>query len=74
MAEIKIQRKKGIPVWAMLLVLILLVLLIWAFFRMRENDQPDVPRDVAVLEWRAPVVAGAGTEKVFFPILEARSA
>ena len=74
MAEIKIQKKKGIPVWAMLLALILLALLIWAFLRMRDNDQVDVPRDVAVLEWRAPVVASAGTETAFMPILEALSA
>jgi len=73
-AEIKIQKKKGIPVWAMLLALILLALLIWAFLRMRDNDQPDVPRDVAVLEWHAPVVAGTGTETAFMPILEALSA
>jgi hypothetical protein len=74
MAEIKVQRKKGIPVWAMLLTLILLAVLIWAFLRMRDNGQTDVPRDVAFLEWRAPIVANAGTETAFIPIWEARSA
>lgn len=59
MAEIKIEKKKGIPVWAMLLGLILLALLVWAYLRMRGDDRQDVPRDVAVLEWRAPVVASA---------------
>jgi hypothetical protein len=74
MAEIKVQKKKGIPVWAMLLALILLALLIWAFLRMRDDGQTDVPRDVAVLEWRAPVVVNAETERAFVSILEARSA
>jgi hypothetical protein len=74
MAEIKVQRKKGIPVWAMLLALILLVVLIWAFLRMRDNGQTDVPRDVAVLEWRAPIVASAGTETAFVSVLEVLSA
>jgi len=59
MAEIKIEKKKGIPVWAMLLGLILLALLVWAYLTMRGDDRQDVPRDVAVLEWHAPVVSGA---------------
>jgi hypothetical protein len=74
MAEIKIEKKKGIPVWAILLGLILLALLIWAYIRMRGNDQQDVPRDVAVLEWRAPVVSSPGTDTSFVPFLEARHA
>lgn len=68
MAEIKIEKKKGIPVWAMLLGLILLALLVWAYLRMRGDDRQDVPRDVAVLEWRAPVVVSSASVL----ILEAR--
>lgn len=51
MAEIKIQKKKGMPVWAMLLALILLALLVWAYLRARGDDQPEAPRNVAVLAW-----------------------
>lgn len=45
MAEIKIEKKKGIPVWAMLLGLILLALIIWAVVEMGDNDER--PADVA---------------------------
>ena len=37
MAEIKIEKKKGIPVWAMLLGLILLALIIWAVVEMGDD-------------------------------------
>lgn len=57
MAEIKIEKKKGIPVWAWLLGLIVLVLLIWAALTMRKDDRQGTPRDVAALEWQAPVVS-----------------
>jgi len=57
MAEIKIERKKGIPVWALLLGLLVLVLLIWAALTMRNNERQGTPRDVAALEWQAPVVS-----------------
>jgi hypothetical protein len=56
MAEIKIEKKKGIPVWALILGFLVLVLLIWAALTMRDNRQ-GTPRDVAVLEWQAPVVS-----------------
>ncbi|HKI01407.1 MAG TPA: hypothetical protein VKK31_05460 [Thermoanaerobaculia bacterium] len=58
MAEIRVQKKKGIPVWAILLGLILLALLIWAYLRMRGNDVPEAPSDQAVLEWTAPALVG----------------
>lgn len=72
MAEIKIEKKKGIPVWALLLGLIVLVLLIWAALTMRNNDREGTPRDVAVLEWQAPIVSITLTEAT--PAILARCA
>ena len=59
MAEIKIEKKKGVPVWALLLALVLLVLLVWAALAMRGDNRRQAPQDQAVLEWSVPVsVAG----------------
>lgn len=56
MAEIKIEKKKGIPVWAMLLGLILLALIIWAVVEMGDDERPaDVAGNVSVIELSAPV-------------------
>jgi heme/copper-type cytochrome/quinol oxidase subunit 2 len=54
MAEIKIERKKGLPVWALLLALVLLVLLVWAALAMRGDNRREAPQDQAVLEWSVP--------------------
>ncbi|HEV8580520.1 MAG TPA: hypothetical protein VGX68_15745 [Thermoanaerobaculia bacterium] len=54
MAEIKIERKKGMPVWALLLGLILLLLLVWAVLAMRGSNRRQAPQDVALLAWSAP--------------------
>jgi hypothetical protein len=60
MAEIKIEKKKGIPVWAMLLGLILLALIIWAVVEMGDDERPaDVAGDVSAIELSVPVPAGA---------------
>jgi hypothetical protein len=58
MAEIKIERKKGVPMWALLLGLVLLVLLVWAALTMRNNNRGQAPQDVAVLVWSVPSAAG----------------
>lgn len=55
MAEIKIEKKRAVPVWALLLGLILLVLLVWAALTMRDRNQ-EAPPDVALLERAAVVV------------------
>jgi type VI protein secretion system component VasF len=52
MAEIKVERKKGIPVWALLLALIVLALLVWYFLSNRHH--PVAPDNVTVLELSAP--------------------
>jgi hypothetical protein len=57
MAEIKIERKKGLPVWALLLGLVLLVLLVWAALTMRNDGRRQAPQDVAVLTWTVPATA-----------------
>lgn len=56
MAEIKIERKKGLPAWALLLALVVLLLLIWAVLAMRGRSSQIAPRDVAVFHRAAPVV------------------
>jgi type VI protein secretion system component VasF len=45
MAEIKIERKKGIPVWAILLGLILLGVLAWIFLSGRDDARPNATGD-----------------------------
>jgi hypothetical protein len=64
MAEIKIEKKKGMPIWALLLALVLLVVLVWAALAMRNNHR-QAPQNTAVLEWSvgaAPVASIALTE------------
>ena len=62
MAEIKIERKKGVPIWALVLGLVLLVLLVWAALTMRNGDRRQAPQDVAVLTWSIPSAAGVAVE------------
>ncbi|HEY0510277.1 MAG TPA: hypothetical protein VGH73_00135 [Thermoanaerobaculia bacterium] len=63
MAEIKIERKKGIPVWVILLALIVLALIVWAYVSNRNRNRRTVPDNVAVLELNAPAPA-----HVFVPV------
>jgi hypothetical protein len=58
MAEIKIERKKGVPMWALLLGLVLLVLLVWAALTMRNDNRSQASQDVAVLTWSVPSAPG----------------
>jgi hypothetical protein len=53
MAEIKVERKKGIPVWALLLALIVLALLVWFYVSKRNHDRRTAPDNVTVLELRS---------------------
>jgi hypothetical protein len=46
MAEIRIEKKKGIPIWALLLALILLVLLVWSVLALRRDNREAVPNNV----------------------------
>ena len=62
MAEIKIEKKKGMPMWAWLLALLLLILLVWAALVMRDDDREGVPQDVAVLAWSVPAATGLSLE------------
>ena len=64
-AEIKIEKKKGIPVWAMLLGLILLALIIWAVVEMGDNDRPaDVAGHNSMIERVAPATGLAWDVKL----------
>jgi len=53
MAEIKIERKKGMPVWAILLAIIVLALIVWALVASRNRTHQNV-NNTAVLQWSAP--------------------
>ena len=60
MAEIKIERKKGIPMWALLLALIVLAALAWAFLANRDTRTDAAGTDQAhVIELSAPLAAPA---------------
>jgi hypothetical protein len=54
MAEIKIERKKGVPVWAILLAIIVLALIVWALVANRNHTNQNV-NNTAMLQWSAPV-------------------
>jgi hypothetical protein len=53
MAEIKIERKKGMPVWAILLAIIVLALIVWAFVANRNRTNQNINNNTAVLQWSA---------------------
>jgi len=54
MAEIKIERKKGVPVWAILLAIIVLALIAWLLLANRNHPTQNVSNNTAVLQWSAP--------------------
>ncbi len=67
MAEIRVERKKGMPVWAILVALVVLAAILCAVFMMRNHGrQQDVdraalmaPAHVLVLEIHAMFVPSA---------------
>jgi hypothetical protein len=59
MAEIKIERKKGVPIWALLLALVLLVVLVCAALAVRNNNHRQAPQNTAVLQWTVRTVPAA---------------
>jgi type VI protein secretion system component VasF len=61
MAEIRVEKKKGVPIWAILLGLILLAALVWAFLSGRDDAQ-DAQENVGRLERSAPVISIILTE------------
>ena len=58
MAEIRVERKKGIPLWAILVALIVLAVLVWAISSLRNRGHQQeidhtalaAPAQVLVLE------------------------
>ncbi len=71
MAEIRIEKKKGIPVWAMLLGLILLALIIWAVVEMGDDERPaDVAGHTSAIGLSAPEAVPIGAEGLFLDLAE----
>jgi len=63
MAEIKIERKRGIPLWVLLLALIVVALLVWAYVS-RSHNRRTVPDTVAMLELNAPAQGFFSTRSI----------
>jgi len=78
MAEIKIERKKGLPLWALLLALVVLLVIIWAVLANRGRGSRTAPQDVAAFERVAPIVlqlaAPPTTQTAFDSLPHARCA
>jgi hypothetical protein len=55
MAEIRVEKKKGVPIWAILLGLVLLAVLVWAFLSGRDDGREN--RNVGSLERSTPVIS-----------------
>ena len=53
MAEIRVEKKKGVPIWAILLGLILLAVLVWVFLSGRDDGR----QNVGSFERSAPVLS-----------------
>jgi hypothetical protein len=58
MAEIRVEKKKGVPIWAILLGLILLAVLVWVFLSGRDDGRENV----GSFERSAPVFSITLTE------------
>ncbi len=70
MAEIRIEKRRGMPVWAMLLGLILLLLLVWGVMALRSDNQvvrPEVAVRAGVPSQQQPLFVFAVTETAFVP-------
>jgi hypothetical protein len=63
MAEIRIERKKGVPIWAILLGVILLAVLVWLFFLGWDYGYDyGSEKKVGSLERSIPVISTTLTE------------
>ena len=67
MAEIRVEKKKGIPIWAIVLGLILLAALVWAFLSGRDDGREN--QNVGSFERSAPVISITLTEPAPVPVL-----
>ena len=66
MAEIRVERKKGIPVWAILLALIILALIVWAVSSLRNRGHQGDVDHTALLAGSAQVIV-LETREIFVP-------
>ena len=67
MAEIRVEKKKGVPIWAILLGLILLAALVWAFLSGRDDGLEN--REVGSLDRSVPAISITLTEPAPVPVL-----
>lgn len=66
MAEIRVERKKGIPVWAILLALIILAVIVWAVTSLRNRGhQQEIDRTAALAGPAQVIVLEA--QEIFVP-------
>jgi hypothetical protein len=66
MAEIRVERKKGIPVWAILVALVILALIVWAVTSLRSRGHQGVEDRAAALTGVAQVIV-LETHEIFVP-------
>ena len=64
MAELNRPRKKGIPVWVLLLALIVIALLVWYFVSNRNPGRQTAPASVTLLKAPAPPLRDLGMQQV----------
>jgi amino acid transporter len=66
MAEIRVEKKKGVPVWAILLALIILALIVWAVSSLRSRGRQQDVDHTAALAGLAQVIV-LETRETFVP-------
>jgi hypothetical protein len=65
MAEIRVERKKGMPVWAIVVALVVLAVIVWAIVSMRNRGhQQDVDHTALVVPAQVLVLE---THQIFIP-------
>jgi hypothetical protein len=66
MAEIRVERKKGIPIWAILVALIVLALIVWAVTSLRSRGHQGDVDHTAALTGAAQVIV-LESHQIFVP-------
>jgi hypothetical protein len=66
MAEIRVERKKGIPVWAILVALVILAIIVWAVTSLRNRGRQGDVDHTAAFAGPAQVIV-LETHQIFVP-------
>lgn len=66
MAEIRVEKKKGIPVWVILVTLVILALIVWAVTSLRNRGSQQDVDHAAALAGPAQVIV-LETHEIFVP-------